>query len=146
MAATICRLGSCARVEAAPVIFNNRMHLMCSAAQDKSHACCTRMFCDVVKRFLNDPIKNRLNLRRDASGLVLSRFEIHLNPVVCGPGFRQRANRFDKSEVIESSRTQFHCHAMKVARGSSSQFLEALHSIAETGARLAVKQSFEAHI
>src|SRR5204863_9495638 len=80
-AATISRLGRNASVEPLPVIFNNCLYLVCSAAEDKSHARRARMLCDVVKRFLNDPVKNSFNLGRDAGSVVLSRLEIHGNAV-----------------------------------------------------------------
>ena len=92
------------------------------------------MFSDIVERFLNDPVKNRLNLGRDAGTRVLSRLEIHVNAVPRRPGFGQRTNRLHKSEIIEGSWTQFHCHAVKIARGLRGQLLELLHSTAEARA------------
>ena len=133
-AATISRLGRHASIESPPVIFNNCLNLFFSAAEDKSHARCTRMLCDIVKRFLNDPVKNRFNLGRDAGSFVLSRLEIHVDAVARGPGFDQRTNRFHKSEIIKGSRPQFHCHAVKIARGLCGQLLKVLHSTAETRA------------
>src|SRR5215475_3515129 len=65
-AAAISRLGRHASVESLAVIFNNCVYVVWSAAKDKSHVRCGRVLCDVVQRFLNDPVKNRFNLGRDA--------------------------------------------------------------------------------
>src|SRR4029077_5957090 len=78
---TLSRFTRHVSVKPPPVIFNNCLYLVCGVAEDKSHARCAGMFCDVVKRFLNDPVKNRLNLGRDAGRWVCPRLKIHVNAV-----------------------------------------------------------------
>src|SRR4029077_7751888 len=102
-------------------------NLFFSAAEDKSHALCTRMLCNVIKRFLNDPVKRRFNLGRDAGSFVLSRLEIHVDAVARRSGFEQSTDRFYQAEIIKGSWPQFHCHAVKIARGLSGQLLKVLH-------------------
>src|SRR3954464_5711164 len=74
-AATISRLRRHASVEPSPVIFNNCLYLVCTAAQHNSHARWAIIFSDIVERFLNDPVKIRLNHGRTADTCALSRLE-----------------------------------------------------------------------
>src|SRR5436190_12677763 len=107
----IWRLRPDASVEPAPIIFNNCLNLLFSAAEDNSYTRCAGMLCDVVKRFLNDSVKNRFNLGGNAGSIVLSRLEIHLDAAAHGPSFDQCTNRFNKSQIVKDSRPQLHCHA-----------------------------------
>ncbi len=87
-AASISRWGCHTGIKSPPVVFNNRLHLVGGAAEDKSDAGRAGVLCDIVKRFLNDPVKNRFDLGRNTRSFVFSRLEIDINPVAALTRFR----------------------------------------------------------
>src|ERR1051326_5155058 len=52
------------RIEPAPIILDNCLNMIRGAAENESDLSGSRMFCDVVKRFLNDPVHGRFRSER----------------------------------------------------------------------------------